>query len=198
VTITRPIGFISASPCLIPDGGSGCFSSVDWGAYNFIGTPEVFQGEGSFSRSATGPELRTVTPEDNTFRLIDNEGAFSAEATAAVTCGPDMGWLADISQCVALPIVSIDTSVNLIRSGTTLNFEISVQSNFDLTCTVRDGGAPKEFDHVGAPGAQTYTETTRPLRSAQIIDVTCTSSLYPTLNITDQLRAEVIPTVQEL
>ncbi len=202
VTVTHPSGFISASACVIsPVGtteGTSCDSNVSWGAYDFTGAVSVLQGVTSFSSSASGAQVRTVNPDNRSFTLRDGGSTFTASASAAVSCQTGTVWHTTASHCAFLPIVSIDSGTNLIRSGATLSYEVDVDSNFDLTCTVRDGGAPVTFSHTAASSTQTYPLTTRALTSAQIVDVTCTSSLNPVVTGSDEIRVNVIPSIQEV
>lgn len=201
VTVTSPSGFISAGTCtIVPSGtteGTGCDVTVNWNAYDFVGTPAVLQGVTSFSSNASGPQTRTVDPDDRSFTLRDTGGSFMDSATADVTCQTGTVWLASASHCAFLPIVGIDSETNLIRSGATLDYEVTVNSNFDLTCTVRDGGASQTFSHVASATTVLYPRTTRPLTSAQVVDVSCVSPLNPAVTGSDEVRINVIPTIQE-
>lgn len=202
VVVTSPSGFISASTCtIVPSGateGTGCDVIVNWGAYDFAGAPSVRQGATSFSSSPSGSQTRTVDPDDRSFTLRDTGGTFTDSATANVTCQTGTIWSTTSSHCAFLPIVGISYGTNLIRSGATLDFEISVNSNFDLNCTVRDGGAAQTFSHVASAATQAYPRITRPLTSAQVVSVSCVSPLDPTINGSDEVRVNVIPTIQEI
>lgn len=202
VTVMSPSGFISAGTCtIVPAGsveGTSCNVNVNWNAYDFAGNPSVEQGGTAFSSSLSGPATRSVDPDNRSFLLRDTGGSFTSPATADVNCETGTAWSTTNSHCAFLPIVSIDSDSNLIRSGATLDFEIAVNSNFDLTCTVRDGGAPQTFSHVANASTQTYARTTRPLTSAQVVDVSCVSAVDPTITGSDELRINVIPTIQEI
>ena len=202
VTVTSPSGSLSATSCIIyPAGtteGTSCPVNVNWTAYDFIGTPSVAHGGSVFSTNSSGPQVRNVTPDDRTFTLRDTGSSYTTSATAAVSCESGTIWLPAASHCAFLPIVSISSDSNLIRSGSMLDFEIVINSNFDLACTVRDGGAVSTFSHTASLTPQPYPRTTRSLTSAQIIDVTCASTLYPTVSASDELRVEVVPTIQEI
>lgn len=121
VTVTSPSGFISAGTCtIIPVGtteGTDCNVSVDWDAYDFTGTPSIQQGATVFSSSQSGPQTRTVDPDDRSFTLRDTGGSFIDSATANVTCQAGTVWLPTASHCAFLPIVDIESNTNLIRSG---------------------------------------------------------------------------------
>lgn len=202
VTITSPSGFISAGACtIVPSGsveGTSCDVTVNWGAYDFVGAPVVQQGGTTFSSSLLGPETRSANPDNRSFMLRDTGGTFTSAATADVTCQAGTAWSSTASHCAFLPIVTITSDTNLIRSGATLDFEISVNSGHDLICTVRDGGVPYVFSHLANAATVPYPRTTRPLTSTQVVDVSCASPLDASINGGAEIRVNVIPTIQEV
>ncbi|KKT78045.1 MAG: hypothetical protein UW75_C0050G0001, partial [Parcubacteria group bacterium GW2011_GWF2_44_8] len=54
------------------------------------------------------------------------------------------------------------------------------------------------IDHTGAATAQSYTATTNPLTSAQIVSITCVADIAADLSNSSQGRVNVVPTVQEI
>lgn len=195
-TVTMPSGFISATPCTIPAEGTSCNSIVTWAAYNFLGSPSVRQQGVQFSTLTSSAGLSVpASPSSTVFSLVDTGSAFLASFNANIQCAATSVWAG--GRCVTLPVIDITADPNLIRSGSTAPIEIEITANYDLTCTIT-GGATETFNHTPSASAQTYTYSTRPLTSAQIIRVECVSPLYPQVNGDAEERVEVIPTVQEI
>jgi len=124
-------------------------------------------------------------------------GRFSVSATASVTCAANSRWITELGRCAALPVITIDSNPDIVRSGDIAPIDITVTSNYDLECTL-SGGLNETFSHTPPPGTASYNRTTSPLTSAQIVSIECTSSDYPLITSSDETRVEVIPTVQEI
>jgi hypothetical protein len=139
-----------------------------------------------------------VTPVNNTFTLEDTGGTFSINRTAAVTCGVGGVWVSALNICAQLPDVTINADPNVIRSSTSAEIDIEVDSTYPLTCTLKDGGVDQVFTHAGSALPQSYTNTTRLLTSAQIVSIECTSVPYPAISGKGETRVSVVPTIQEI
>ena len=194
-TIYVPSGFISAAACQIPIGGSSCLISVNWAAYDFFSAPTISQGTTTFSSSGAGPVARSVNVDNRTFMLRDSGGAFVRTAVADIQCATGSVWAG--GSCVALPAIDIEANPDLIRSGNTAPIEIEILANYELTCTL-SGGMNTTFTHVGALNTTPYSFTTRPLTSAQIVQISCVSPVYPQVTATEEERVSVVPTIQEI
>jgi hypothetical protein len=195
-TVTLPTGFISATPCVIPAEGASCNTTVYWNAYNFLSTPSVRQQGTQFSTlPASAGTVVAATPSSTAFTLVDTGSSFVASFNAGITCASTSVWAG--GRCVTLPVITIEADPNIIRSGSTAPVEIEIIANYELTCTLT-GGINTTFTHTGAPGAVTYSYDTRPLTAAQITRIDCVSPSYPQVTGLEEVRIEVIPTVQEV
>ena len=194
-TVTLPSGTITATSCTIPFGGTGCNTTVSWNALNFLSTPSVLQGSTPFSTAISGTLVRPATPDNRTFTLDDTGSNYLNTVVAAVNCAPNSAWAG--GTCIELPTITISSDPDIVRSGDTAPVDISITANYDLTCTLT-GGIEDTFTHTASPNPQTYTETTNPLTSAQIVNLICVHTVYPEVTSSAETRIEVIPTVQEI
>lgn len=193
-TVLVPTGNITASPCVIPVGLGSCNSTVVWTANDFLGTPSVLQGSTQFSTAVSGSVARAVSYIDKTFFLRDGGGTFERTADSSVTCAPTSRWNGTI--CLLLPKITMDTIPNpaIIRSGETADIGITIDANYDLTCTMT-GAIIGSFHH--SPGIHSYPFTTPVLTSAQDARVECVADLWPMIDGSEQVRINVVPAVQE-
>lgn len=201
-TVTLPTGdinFFTPSSCYINDEESSCNIRVFWNAYNFLGSPSVRQSGAQFASTVSHPIggfLRSVNPDTRLFQLVDTGSSFMAQRNASVDCLSTSEWAG--GRCVTLPVIDMDASSELIRSGSMAQLSIEVDSGYALTCTLSDGGAPYVFAHSGTPSLVVYPRTTKVLTSAQIVTITCVSDAFPTVQTTDEVRINVLPTIQEI
>jgi len=200
VVVQNPSGTITAGSCgPIAAEGSTCNSRVTWEGRNFLGGAQMLQG--TTSRSSALINIAgtnyPVSPDNRTFTLDDLGGRFSVSATASVTCAANSRWITELGRCAALPVITIDSNPDIVRSGNTAPVDITVTSNYELECTL-SGGLNETFSHTPPPGTASYNRTTSPLTSAQIVSIECTSSDYPLITSSAETRVEVIPTVQEI
>lgn len=94
-----PTGVINATSCTIPLNSSSCTSTVSWSSSNFVGSASARQNGTSFSSSGSNAGTsRSVSFSNNTFTLVDTGSAFTASATASVSCASGV-W--DGSKCAA-------------------------------------------------------------------------------------------------
>jgi hypothetical protein len=99
------------------------------------------------------------------------------------------------------PIISVVASSNLIRSGTTAGVKIEITGNGELTCKLT-GVISNEIlfnftpDFVGIIQTIEFDYTTRPLFSAQIVNLECTGTNG---NVTTgKARISVVGITQEI
>lgn len=195
-TVTLPSGTISATACTIPVGGSSCSTNVTWAAQNFLSTPSILQGSSAFSSAASGSSVpRPANPDDRTFTMRDTGSSYSHSVDAAITCATNSVWAG--TTCVQLPNISIVSNPNIVRSGNTAPIDISIEANYDLTCTL-SGGLQETFTHSASATTRNYARTTPPLTSARVVHIECVHTVYPQVNAEDEVRVDVIPTVQEV
>jgi hypothetical protein len=194
-----PSGIITATACLINIGSSTCPTNVTWGSANFIGSPSVRQGVTQFSTDASNATgvSRDVSPADRTFTLRDMGGAFTINTLADAQCQTGGTWVNALNICVISPRVDIEADPNIVRSGSRADVAIEIDADYTLTCTI-SGGIDQTFTHTASVLPAQYTHTTEPLTAAQVITVYCESSLYPEVVGTDEVRVNVIPTIQEI
>lgn len=114
-----PSGSINATSCSIPLNGSSCTSTVSWNSSNFSGAASVNQNGSQFSSSTSNAGTsRSVNFSNNTFTLVDAGSAFTASATASVSCASGV-W--DGSKCAAACVPSLCESASNICQGESCN-----------------------------------------------------------------------------
>lgn len=196
-TVRVPSGYIAGSSCEIAISGDSCTSLITWASADFFGSTHVSQGSVLFSTTSpsSGGTPRTVDVDNRTFTIEDSGGGFTDSFPVVVTCAPGSVWAS--GACLPLPVITLQASPNLIRSGSTAEVEVRIDSEFDLTCTMT-GGMQETFTHTGSPTIADYARDTRELTSAQIVQIECIADAYPVVRATAQERVDVIPTVQEI
>lgn len=195
-TVRLPAGWITASDCTVPVGGTGCGSTVSWSSQDFFGVVDVSQNWSTFSNAASGSEVRPINPNTWTFRLRDLGGSFLRTATPSATCDTGSTWAGGM--CIKDPELNIGPNYDdIIRSGDTADIEITVLANYLTYCSMNDGTA-NPFTHSASASPTTYNLTTRALTSAQIVTFECHHATYPSVSTSKSVRIEVIPTVQEI
>lgn len=199
VTVTMPSGYLTATSCTIPVGGSSCMSRVEWGASDFLGAPSVLQDGSAFSAANTGDQMMAVDPSNSTFRLEDDGSSFFIETTPTVGCAAGSVWVDALTTCMAVPVVSVVPTPNFVRQGQTAAIDVTVTAGYDTQCAMTDGGSvPSTFAHTFPPNTATYPQATRSLSSTQIVTVECWHTTYPNVRGVGQARVEVIPAVEEI
>jgi hypothetical protein len=198
-SLACPTAALTTTSCEIPSGSASCNSNIVWSALDFNGTSEMQQNSTTFSTAvSSGGTARAVTPDNNTFTLRDTGSTFSLTRTATVTCAANSVWVGGLSVCAPLPEVTFISASNVVRSGTVADIQFSVNSTYNLVCTINDGTTTNTVTHTGTPALNTYTETTRALTAAQIINIDCTSAAYPVITGNAWTRVNVIPAIQEI
>lgn len=202
-TVLVPSGYISGSACQIPIGDSTCTSFVTWNSADFFGSVLIAQGieEDPDIYPPSGVLERDVSVDNRTFTLSDQDGTFVDTDVVSVTCATGGIWSG--GACLPAPEITMSAIQNTVRSGGRAVLDIEIVSGFDLSCTV-SGGTQETFIHPGAdfpPGAnpsQIYEAATRPLTSAQIVRLECVGITNPDIVGEDEIRINVIPTIQEV
>ncbi len=199
-----PRGTIGAASCDILPGNTDCQTTVVWESFDFTGTPEVLQGTNVFStepsRVIPNGVTRTVSQIDSTFTLRDTGSGYTVSTNALANCLSGSVWVPGLGICAELPQIDVVADPDVIRSGEQAKLEIEIDSTYDLTCTIKDGGLDIPFNHRGNPNPVMVNPPmkTRPLNSAQIVTIICTSPTYPQLTGESSTRVNVVPTFQEI
>ena len=196
VTVTLPTGTLSAGACSIPPEVATCNSRIVWTANNFLGEACVTQTT-SGQRTLTSPGYLAVSPGARTILLDDRGSRFQISTLADATCAAGGVWVPSLNRCAAIPIININANPDVIRSEETAELGITIDSIYDLTCTLV-GGIDDVINHRGTAGARaSYTAITDPLFSAQIVRITCVANIAAEINNFAETRVNVVPILQE-
>lgn len=200
-TVTLPTGSITAGACTIAPEASSCLAPVSWTANNFLGTASAYEVSTPGTAITSTPGTLAVSPANRTVRLDDLGSDFEITTTANPTCSVGGIWVPSLSRCAALPTITIDATPDVIRSGQTAELGITVDSPYDLNCTLA-GGITGTIEHrPTAPGGtpnQSYSAITNTLTAAQIVRITCVATIAADLSNFAETRVNVVPVVQEL
>ncbi|MCD5381204.1 MAG: hypothetical protein LR008_01360 [Candidatus Pacebacteria bacterium] len=196
----EPSGNIAVTGCVIPTGNSSCNVTVTWNSANFLGGTSVLQGAVQISADTNHPGTGLVVsadPDTDMFTLNDTLGTFVRLANANVSCSGVSIWTG--ASCGLLPTVTLGSNSNIIRSGETADISIGIDSNYgDLVCTMY-GALTGTFTHDGTVTPfQNYSYTTSPLSSSQVVRIDCASAAFPMITTSEEIRIEVIPTIEEV
>ncbi len=202
-TVNISSGNIAVGNCTIAPEASNCSTGVTWLVNNPVGPIEVTQAgsliSNAISMGAPGTPV-TISPTNNTLILEDLGTGFTDADSGSATCDPTSVWVDTIvpPRCATRPLISILAEPNVIRSGNSANVEVTINSLYDLNCTIQDGGAVKSISHILTGGrVQTYSVATRTLTSAQAVKIDCVSIPSPLINGSGETRVNVVPTYQE-
>lgn len=203
VTVTVPYGNISNSGCTIPLGGSTCDTNIWWNTTDFFATNADVQRDGdtinnSLNMPAPGLLQTGLGFTPTTFTLRDPSGAFSDTTIVTPSCVGGGVWTG--SNCEALPEITLSANPNLVRSGSSAEIIVEVNSGLELSCELNDGrsGMMPSFTHTPPPNTASYPAiTTKTLTAAQDVIVSCTSTLYPMVTNSESIRISVVPTIEE-
>jgi hypothetical protein len=205
--IPAPFADISATGCRITDGASTCSGTVNsWNIYNAT-NPNLFHGNGTtLSTSDAGTNLPVTLAYGTNYLAARDGGTVLRDTIVTATCDPTAPYWRD-TYCDDVPpppppAITLSLDRELIRSGTTATLTLDLTAPYQTTCTVSGAeGAPVTITHDGTvTPTNSYTVTTRPLTSAQIITVTCTPvpAIAGTPATTAETRVSVVPTIQEI
>src|SRR3989344_3757135 len=196
ITVTLPTGTLSASACSIPPEVATCDSRILWSAQNFLGAAWVTQTT-SGQRTLTSPGFLAVSPDARTILLDDRGSRFQISTLADATCAAGGVWVPLLNRCAAIPIITIDATPEVIRSEETAELSITIDSIYDLTCTII-GGTDQVITHRGTVSARaSYTTVTDALTSAQIVRINCVADIAAEINNFAETRVNVVPILQE-
>jgi hypothetical protein len=199
VNISSGNVMFNPNPCFIDVGDSTCAVSVSWNSNSFVGGTEISQGAApAFSTVPTSAEIRNVSPIDRTFTLKDTGSAYVESFTVEARCNSLSVWVLALGICAPLPVINATADPAVIRSGQTATLNIVVDSVYNLTCTINDGGAAVNFLHNGNALPQKHSRQSRPLTAAQVVNIKCTSVPHPLITGSGDTRVSVVPTYQEI
>lgn len=204
----EPTGAIEVSPCFIAFNESTCINEVAWSSINTSPAHSMRQEGVEFSTASAESMSRTFNYGENNFSFYHDSGEELLDSvTVMVGCTPgtNLTWNSETDLCeIAPPAPESDfyaeAVLGLIRSGNSAEISLLVAAEHDLECEVLNADTdPIYITHAANPIVQEYEVTTRVLTSAQIVSLTCTSPVFPALPpVTDEVRVEVVPTVQEM
>ena len=109
--------------------------------------------------------------------------------------------MASLNRCAGLPQIIINADPEVIRSGDSAEIEVTVDSPYDLTCTLAGGidASDSTIRHIGTTGSvRNYTATTRSLTAAQVVNITCVADIASDLSNSAETRVNVVPVIQEI
>jgi hypothetical protein len=210
----RPTSVRSAN-CIITTGNSTCDTTFTW---NITGAPRpnIFN-ETSSTQYSTAPigtdEIYAIQHGEN--KIVGRNGTaayWNSRTSVFGSCELGASWDSVSEECKSTiganampflvdPIISVIASSNLIRSGTTAGVKIEITGNGDLTCKLT-GVVSNEIiftfrpDIVGIIQTIEFDYTTRPLFSAQIVNLECTGTNGDIT--TGQARINVVGITQEI
>jgi hypothetical protein len=97
------------------------------------------------------------------------------------------------------PPPSTTANSMIVRNGEMATVTFTVYAPYDVVCTLAGGSTNlASFNHIGNPNPQSYSVTTVPLNSAQVVRASCLPTGSP-MNPPEieEVRIDVIPTVEE-
>lgn len=204
-----PTATISATTCEIAEGASDCMGTTTW-SINNASNPNVYNSLTSTTYSSNdsgNDEPITLGYGVNTISARDG-GNTLVSTNVTTVCASGSGWNGSICELTAPPIppeptISVDLGSELIRSGETVSVTVDVTAEYVAECTIYGvASTPIVFTHDGTPPADPHSSdvfTSRPLRSAQVITVTCVpDAATGAASNTATSRVEVIPVFQEV
>jgi hypothetical protein len=97
-----------------------------------------------------------------------------------------------------VPDLVIEVNPTMVRKGNEVLINVGINSAVELSCQIQ-GGVNQSFTHAGDP---TYFNhgpfPTGPLNATQVINVDCTSVMYPSITASEEIRVDVIPSYIEI
>jgi hypothetical protein len=97
--------------------------------------------------------------------------------------------------------MSVTVDRHVVRSGSTVEATFEIDAAYPLSCEATGVDySPISFTHSGTPSLSTYTYTTKPQTSGQIIEVTCEPSpaIVGLGDTSASARVNVIPVYEEI
>lgn len=198
-------GNISGNGCDIDEGDATCQGSLTWDIDNSSNPRVTDQGGSVISTNATGNNS-PVTLNYGTTDFMARDGSSLLDTVGLTAdCVTGLVWSSGSSQCMIAPTSSpaIDLSLDreLVRSGNTVELTTEVTATYPTECTIVGlTDTPITFSHSGTPATATYNNTSMPLNSAQVIEVTCEPdpAIAGLAGATATTRADVIPVLEEI
>ncbi|MBP6881853.1 MAG: hypothetical protein KBC35_04475 [Candidatus Pacebacteria bacterium] len=206
-----PAVSLSVSGCsTIPVGSDQCSGSINWEFSNILApqnynvTSDRIGLIGNTANSGGGATAVNVpvTLKYGSNQITATANGVNTDRPAIAACVGGSVWDAAAvpPQCVAVlaaPTISITATPNLIRNGDTADITVKIlDSTSNLTCTVLGVVPHAPIVHVPNALEQTYSGfITKPLTSAQIVQVSCSDGNNTT---TKEIRVEVLPKIQEI
>lgn len=201
-----PTATLNTSNCTIPLGGNSCPGTINsWNIQNAT-TPNLFNEttQSTISSNPTGGPLPITLRHGSNVIVVARDGTTSLQtrvlSASCIATAPHF-WN---NQCQVNPVpppptLNLSLTNSLIRSGATATLNYTVTATYPTTCTIRNATAAV-ITHSHATGTNTGTVTTRPLNSAQQIDVTCSPNpdIGGVTGTTQTIRVNVVPTIQEI
>jgi hypothetical protein len=210
LNVSTPVGTLTSSGCSITAGNSTCDISASWNS-SYVLDPKIYNHlnalVGSTPSGTAGPY--TVGRGNYTFTFRNGTALLDTESVT-VDCAGGAAWNTISSTCEVPPVWSGDISIDIgpnpdiVRSGDTSDLTVLITTTdpADMTCTVLGAHNPPNpaTDTIGYSGTSLMkvTITTKPLFSAQDIQVTCVVNGFPSITQTDTARISVVGQVQEI
>jgi hypothetical protein len=204
-----PAAIISGNTCKISSAASTCIGTLSWlisnatnpNVYNNNGTTYSTNVEGNNQPVVFDYGLNTIYARNGVTSLF-SINIVTACDDGLVWSGGSCGVLSSSGPTFPPPMLEVTFDNNLIRSGETAETYTKVTAPYKARCTLFGvSSAPIVFIHDGQINAtHTYTHTTRPLNSSQLVTVTCEPdpAIPGVVSATVDNRIDVVPTVQEI
>lgn len=193
---------ISGSGCEIALGASTCQGSVTWDIEG-ADSPSVRNTttNTTYSTAASGNNAPAALTY-GTNVIVARDGVTTLANTSLTASCASGNWNGSICANVpAAPVVDVSLDRELVRSGSTVLMTVDVTAPYPTSCTVTGlESAAFTFSHSGSPSSVSYTYTSMPMVSAQVIEVTCAPNpaIAGVGSTTGETRVSVIPIVEEI
>lgn len=188
---------LSGSGCYIQLGASDCDGKFTWDIQGPNPNVRNLTTNTQFSTSPTGNNAeRPLQYGSNKVAARSNTNILKTVEVVA-SCIAGTAWNNGTCEFVQLsPQITIEATPGIIRSGQKATVIVGVTADYGMECTLSGVDAtPYMFTYAGGSTEQTINRLTRPLSSAQIVQVSCTDGVTVT---TKQARIDVIGTIQEI
>lgn len=199
VTVTVSGATLTGAGCNIPIGGSTCDGTFTW---NIIGasSPNLYNASttNQYTTNSNGTNVNYPLKQGtNYIQARDGSNVFK-QIQVSANCVAGSAWDGLVCQHIPPPpTITITANPNVIRSGQTAPVVIGIAAVYDMECTLLGSNlTPIDFTHTAGDGMKTYNFNTRPLKSTQMVQVTCTDGRG--ITETREARIEVLGTIQEI
>ena len=204
-----PIGSLSSSACVIADGDYTCSATVYWNT-TYVTDGSLIEDLVPIVNSGINGDASIVVTLSRTsknYKLYSDPsatGALLSSSDFAAVCDVGLSWNVVEGVCRPAPAasdVNLNADPSYIRSGQTADINVEVTTaNSDLVCNlVGVTLAPITITPVADGVVHTYSYTTRPLFSTQLVELSCSSPSFPDIApVTTSIRVEVLPEIQEI